>query len=330
VFILAVLASAAPAFAQFERGQISGVVKDEQGGVMPGVTVTATNKQTAIPTSITTDASGFYTFSSLQPGRYDVVAELQGFKKVVRNDIQLDAAGQMRYDITMTTGQLTEEVTVTAEAAPLQTDVAMRKTVEAKDIEQLAFNGRNPMGVIGLKAGVMGGNFISQRSFSDLGNGSYNINGSRTDENNITVDGATSIRTRASGNTIGILDVDAVQEVQVLTANYMPEFGRASGGQMRFVTKSGSNRFSGSASYFLRDNSLQANTFTRNKSPNAIENSGAAPFDYKQYGYSAGGPLLKDKLFFFGAQEWVNYKAVQTVSVTVPTVLMRQGNLASC
>jgi len=327
-FILAVLTSAAPAFAQFERGQISGVVKDEQGGVMPGVTVTATNKANGVASTETTDASGFYTFPTLTPGRYDVTAELQGFKKVVRNDLQLDAAGQIRYDVTMTTGQLTEEVTVTAEAAPLQTDVAMRKTVEAKDIEQLAFAGRNPMGVIGLKAGVTGGGFISTRGFSDLGNGGYNINGSRSDENNITVDGATSIRTRAAGTTIGILDVDAVQEVQVLTANYMPEYGRASGGQMRFVTKAGSNRFSGSASYFYRDESLQANTFTRNKSPNALENSGPAPFNYKQYGYSIGGPLLKDKLFFFGAQEWVNFDTVQTVSITVPTALMRQGNFS--
>src|SRR5690349_16975704 len=237
--MLAALVIAAPAFAQFERGQISGVVKDASGGVMPGVTVTATNKQTNVPTSETTDASGFYTFPNLQPGRYDVLAELPGFKKVARTDLQLDAAGQIRYDITLETGALTEEVTVTAEATPLQTDVAVRKTIESKDIEQLALAGRNAMGVVGLKAGITSGTFISQRGFNDLGNGDYNINGSRSDENNITVDGATSIRTRASGNTIGVLDADSIQEVQVLSADYMPEYGRASGGQIRFVTKSG-------------------------------------------------------------------------------------------
>ncbi len=120
-----------------------------------------------------------------------------------------------------------------------------------------------------------------------------------------------AIRTRAAGATIGVQNVDAIQEVQVLTANYMPEYGRASAGQIRFVTKSGSNRYTGNASYFFRDDTLQANTWARNTSPNAIENSGAAPFDYKQYGYSFGGPIpgkmFKDKLFFFGAQEWVNY-----------------------
>ena len=118
----------------------------------------------------------------------------------------------------------------------------------------------------------------------------------------------------------------------MLTANYMPEYGRASGGQIRFVTKSGSNRFSGSASFFYRDDSLQANTWARNRSPNAVENSGPAPFDYKQYGYSVGGPIpvgmFKDKLFFFGAQEWVNFFQVQTNTVTVPTEAMRRGDFS--
>ncbi len=142
------------------------------------------------------------------------------------------------------------------------------------------------------------------------------------------MDGATAIRTRSSGAIVGVQNVDALQEVQVLTGNYMPEYGRASGGQIRMVTKSGSNRFSGSGSFFYRDDSLQANTWARNRSTNAIENSGPAPFDFKQYGYSFGGPILKDQLFFFGAQEWVNFFQVATNTATVPTMLMRQGNFS--
>ena len=213
-------------------------------------------------------APGYYTFPNLQPGRYDVSAELQGFKKSVQSNVQLDAAGSLVLDLTLETGNMTEAVTVTAETTPLQSDVAVRKTVEAKDIEQMALNGRNPIGVAGLKAGVIGGSF-NNYGFNNLGNGGYNINGSRDDENNITIDGATAIRTRSSGNIIGIQNVDAVQEVQVLTANYMPEFGRASGGQIRMVTKSGSNRYSGSASFFYRDDSLQANSWSRNRSTNS-------------------------------------------------------------
>ena len=218
-----------------------------------------------------------------------------------------------------------------AKSTPLQTDVAVRQTVEAKDIELLSFSGRNPIGVVGLKAGVMGGAFNS-RTFNDLGNGGFNINGSRADENTISIDGAVAVRTRSSGAIVGIQNVDAVQEVQVLTANYMPEFGRASGGQIRFVTKSGSNRYTGSASFFLRDDSLQANTWARNRSTNPAENSGPAPFNYKQYGYAFGGPVpisrLKDRFFFFGAQEFVDYFAVATNALTVPTEAMRRGDFS--
>jgi hypothetical protein len=131
---------------------------------------------------------------------------------------------------------------------------------------------------------------------------------------------------------VGVQNADTVQEVQVLTANYMPEYGRSSAGQIRFISKSGSNRYSGNASYFYRDESLQANTWTRNRSTNATENSGPAPFDQKQYGYSFGGPIpgemFKDKLFFFGAQEWVDFFAVSTNTATVPTMAMRRGDFS--
>ncbi len=329
--LLGVVFATTPAFAQFDRGTISGVVKDDTGGVVPGVTVTATQVSTQTPRETVTDGSGFYTFPNLAPGRYNLSAELQGFKKSLREAVQLDATAAVTIDFALSAGAITESVTVTAEQTLLQSDVTLRKTVDSKDMEQLSFSGRNPIGVAGLKAGVSGGNFNS-RGFGDLGNGSFNINGSRDSDNNITIDGATAIRTRASGNIIGIQNVDAIQEVQVLTGNYMPEFGRASGGQIRFVTKSGSNRFSGNAGFYYRDDKLQANTWGRNRSSVPAENSGAAPFDYKQYSYSVGGPIpvgmFKDKLFFFGAQEWVNFFQVNTNTATVPTEAMRRGDFS--
>src|SRR4051812_45539236 len=328
LFALAwVLVSAAPAAAQFDRGQISGTVKDAQGAVVPGATVTVTNTQTQIARNTVTDSSGFFTVPNLAPGRYDISAELEGFKKAVRTGVQLDAASALTMDFALDTGALTESVTVTADTAALQTDTGLRKTIESKDIEQLSFSGRNPIGVVGLKPGVIGGNF-NNYGFSDLGNGGFTINGSRSDENNITVDGATAIRTRSNGAIVGIQNVDAIQEVQVLTGDYLPEYGRVSGGQIRMVTKSGTNRFSGSAGFYYRDDSLQANTWTRNKSPLASDNSGPAPFNYKQYGYSIGGPIQKDKLFFFAAQEWVDFLQVSSNNVTVPTALMRAGNFS--
>ena len=326
-----VLLTALPAAAQFDRGQISGTIKDAQGAVVPGVTVSATQLDTQTVRTTVSDSSGFYTFPNLPPGKYDVSAELQGFKKALRQNLTLDAASSQTLNLTLETGAITEAVTVTAEATPLQTDVAVRKTVEAKDIEMLSFNGRNPIGVPALKAGVIGGGF-NNAGFSSLTTGGFNINGSRSDENTIYVDGAVAVRTRSTGAIVGVQNVDAVQEVQVLTANYMPEYGRASGGQIRFITKGGSNRYSGSASYFYRDDKLQANTWTRNKSPNSLENSGAAPFNYKQYGYAFGGPVpgdtFRDKLFFFAAQEWAHQFQVSTNTATVPTAKMRAGDFS--
>jgi hypothetical protein len=329
---IALVATAAPAFAQIDRGQISGFVKDQTAAVIPGATVTATNVQTRLAKTVVTDGTGYYVFTALTPGAYDVDVELQGFKKWVKTGVVLDASANITVDVTLQTGAVSESITVIAQSTPLQTDVALRKTVEAKDIELLSFSGRNPIGVVGLKAGVSGTGAFNSRGFDDLGNGSYNINGSRSDENTISIDGAVGVRTRSTGTIIGIQAVDAVQEVQVLTANYMPEYGRASGGQIRFVTKGGSSRYSGSASFFYRDEKLQANTWTRNRSTNPLENSGPAPFDYKQPSYAFGGPvpgaMFKDRLFFFGAQEWVRYFAYDTNTATVPSEAMRRGDFS--
>jgi hypothetical protein len=328
--LVVLLGSASSAFAQFDRGTISGTIKDPGGLVVPGVTVTVTNLDTQQARTTVTDGGGFYTVPNLMPGPYDVSAELQGFKKTSRSNVRLDAGASMTVDLALSAGAITEEVTVTAEASVLQTEVAVRKTVEAKDIELLSFSGRNPIGVPALKAGVVGGNF-NNAGFAAFSNGGFSINGGRPDENTIAVDGAVAIRTRSAGTIIGIQNVDAIQEVQVLTANYMPEYGRASGGQIRFITKSGSNRYSGSASYFFRDDSLQANTWSRNNSSNPADQD-PAPFDYKQYGYAFGGPvpgeMFRNKLFFFGAQEWVNFFQVQTSTITVPTEAMRRGDFS--
>src|SRR5688500_1699160 len=204
---------AGPALAQSDRGRIAGFVKDQSGAVVPGATVTATHTQTQQLRTTVTDSTGYYSFPALAPGTYDVAVELEGFKKSLQSGVTLDAAATMSVDVTLETGAISEAVTVTAEATPLQTDGAVRKTVEAKDIELMSFSGRNPIGVVGLKAGVSGGAFNS-RGFDDLGNGGFNINGSRADENTISIDGAIGVRTRSTGTIIGIQNVDAVQEVQ--------------------------------------------------------------------------------------------------------------------
>ena len=202
-------------------------------------------------------------------------------------------------DFILEAGALTESVTVTADTPILQTDTALRKTIESKDIEQLSFSGRNPIGVVGLKPGVVGGSF-NNYNFSDLGNGGFSINGSRSDENNITVDGATAIRTRSHGAIVGIQNVDALQEVQVLTGDYMPEYGRASGGQIRMVTKSGGNKFSGSGSFFLpRRQAAGQHVDPQQKPERRSRTAARRRSTTSSTATRSAVRSMKDKLFFF-------------------------------
>lgn len=335
-WVLAVLlAWASPAAAQFDRGQISGVVKDTSGAVVPGATVTVTSQRTQVSLTAVTDGSGYYVFPGLLPGQYDVKVELQGFKTSEHIGVPLDAAGKVTIDAVLEAGELTETITVAAESTPLQYDTAVRKTIETKDIQDLALNGRNPINLALLKPGVRGGTFNTFNPDS-LTSGGYSINGSRSDENLITVDGVIATRTRSSGAIIGTQNVDAIDEVQVLTTNYAPEFGRSSGGQIRFVTKSGGSEFHGSLFAFVRDESLDANSWSRNSSPDPDLNSGPAPFSYNQLGFNVGGPVFipgkfnesKDKLFFFVAEEWIRWRQFDTNTGTVPTAAMRTGDFS--
>jgi Carboxypeptidase regulatory-like domain len=331
---LLILSLPATARAQFDRGQISGVVRDAVGGVVPGVTVTAVNTQTNISQTVVTDASGFYIFATLAPGLYDVSAELQGFKRAVRNGLRVDAAAAVSYDVTLEPGAITEQVTVVGGPALLTADTGVRKTIEAKDIETLMLNGRDPLALAMLKPGVVAGGF-NDFSFDNFHRiEGFTINGARNDENLVTVDGGIALRTRSSGAMIGLVNADAIQEVQVLTANYLPEYGRASGAQIRFVTKSGGSEFRGTAYEYFRDESLDANSWSRNRSPDAEESGGPAPFSFNQYGFTFGGPLFvpnrfnteRDKLFFFWSEEWVRFRETATEIQTVPSERMRTGD----
>ena len=333
--LLLLVGCATLAYAQFDRGTISGIVRDAQGGIVPGVTVTVINQQTQVPQSTVSDDSGFYVFANLRPGMYDVRVELQGFKKFELTRQKLDAAATLTINATLQPGDLSETVTVTAESTPLQSDTQVRKTIDTADIQDMALNGRNPINLALLKTGVRGGTFNSFNPDS-LTTGGYNINGSRSDENLITVDGVVATRTRSSGAIVGTQNVDAIDEVQILTSNYLPEYGRSSGGQIRFVTKSGGSQFRGGAFEYFRDDKLDANSWSRNRSPIAELNRDPSPFSYNQFGFNIGGPVIipgrfntgRDKMFFFVAEEWIRWRRVETTTNVVPTEKMRNGDFS--
>jgi hypothetical protein len=328
--LMAVLATVL-AFGQSDLGTISGFVKDPSGSTVPNAKVTVKN-QTGLERQATTSESGFYTITNIPPGVYRVTVESTGFKKFDSSDNKLDPSATLTVDATLAVGAATETVEVTASAAALQTETAsVQKDVTREQIDALELNGRNPIYMASLVPGARGGNLASLNF--NFTQGPSNFNGSRNQENLITYDGAPATRTRANGTSLGAADVDSTSEIQVLTANYAPEYGRTSGGQIRIITRSGGQDFHGSAYEYFRNNDLNANTWSRNLNPST---NTVPPFHYNQFGYNIGGPFYiphklnsdKSKFFWYWAQEWVRYRYTDTATWTVPSDLMRQGNFS--
>lgn len=332
------LSFAFTAYGQFDQGQITGTVKDPSQAVVQGAAVAMKSSGTGQSASTKTDSNGTYLFTNLPVGDYEISVQATGFKTFVRTGVRVSAAARTSVDAVLDVGAPTESVTVSSIAAVTTLDTAqIGRTIDSSQITDLALNGRNPFNMASLKAGVIGDQFngfnpgwVEQ---------SVSINGGRKNGNQVTMDGVNLSRARgdsARNTNIGVLNVDSVQEVQILTTTYPAEFGRAMDGQLRFVTKSGTRDFHGTAWEFLRNSNLDANSWIRNSSPKVSENARQAAFRFNQPGYSLGGPVVipglfntsRTRMFFFISQEWVWYRKDQTSTATVPTALMRKGDFS--
>jgi predicted heme/steroid binding protein len=328
---LIIALAASLAFAQSDLGSIAGFVKDPSGSTVPNAKVTVKN-QSGLERQTTTNESGYFTITNVPPGTYSVAVEAAGFKKFETSNAKLDPSTTLTVDATLTVGAATETVEVTAQAANLQTESASVQTdVTRQQIDSLELNGRNPIFMANLVPGTRGGN-LAGLSFN-FSQGPSNINGARTPESLITYDGAPAVRTRSNGTSLGAADVDSTQEIQILTADYSAEFGRSSGGQIRIITKSGTDQFHGAAYDYVRNTVFNANTWTRNHTPGQ---QFVAPVVYNQFGYNVGGPLYipnhfntsKSKVFWYWGQEWVRYRFTDISNLTVPSLAMRQGDFS--
>lgn len=319
-----------------DQGQISGTVTDGSGALVAGASVQAIHQQTKLILTGTTGSNGAYLLTPAPVGLYDLEIELTGFKKFIQRNLKVDAATRATLDATLDLGLVTESITVTTSATTIERETAqIGRVVESRQVADLTLPGRNPIVLPLLKAGVVGGDFSSFNPTS-LGGAGLSISGGQQSGNNITFDGVPAVRTRieTSGAMIGQLNPDTIQEVQISTATYRAEYGRAMDGQVRFVTKSGTQDFHGTASYFFRNSKLDANTWVRNRSTNTDESSRPAPFRFNQPGYTIGGPVFipgkfntdRTKLFFFASQEWTRWRREETNTQTVPTAEMRSGN----
>src|SRR6267378_8657924 len=317
-------------YAQVTTGTISGVVQDPTGAVIPGVTVTAKNLGTGTARTITTDEGGRYTAPNLTLGNYEVEAQLSGFQTEVRSGITITVGRSAVVNFALKVGQLSDKVTITEEAPLVEsTTSAMSSLVDARTIRDLPLNGRSWDNLALLQPGVVSVGAGQGSAAFDFGTGTrFNVNGSRAYANSFMLDG-TDINDHANGTPGGAagtnLGVDGIQEFKINTAVSSAEYGRSSGGVISAVTKSGTNGLHGTLFQFLRNNALDSLGYFDQVSHGGT--GSIAPYRRNQFGGALGGPIKKDRTFFFGTYETLRQSNGINLSAEVPTAATRQGIL---
>ena len=309
-------------WAQQDTGTLTGTVKDASGAAVPGVSLTITNVDTNQSFKTTTNESGFYAIPFLRPGRYSVNAEKSGFKTLVRSGIVVQVNQVAVADVTLELGALTQKVEVTAQLPLLHpSDVTLGDVIGESQVKSLPLNGRNFVQLLTLSAGVAPGSQEEGTLSSRRGTTAVTINGNNTLASDYLLNGIDNNETTIQGIVI-FPPIDAIQEFKVQTAASSVEFGRNSGGQVNVTLKSGTNHFHGDAFEFFRSRNLDARNFFDNPNfPNP-------EFILNQFGGTAGGPIIRDRTFWFGDYQGSRIRQGQSFLLTVPTARMRQGDLA--
>ena len=320
--VIALFGGCSAAFAQVDAGAILGTVKDASGAVMPGAKMTLTNEDTGVVLTTISGSGGEYAFSPVKIGTYSVSAEFKGFQRVEHLHVSVEVQQRVVVDFVLPPGQITQTLSVTAEPPALQTqDASVGQVIGTRSINDLPLNGRNFTFLAQLAAGVTQG----QQDTRGLGaSGSFAANGLRPAQNNYLLDGI--------DNNVNLVDflngtayvvrppVDAIQEFKIQTNNYSAEFGRSAGAILNATIKSGTNGFHGSAWEFLRNDKLDAANF--------FENAGGIPkgeYRQNQFGATFGGPIRRDKTFFFLDYEGTRIRQATPSQNTVPTALERSS-----
>jgi hypothetical protein len=320
------LSLAHASFGQTFYGSVVGSVTDASGSAVPQAAVTLTNLGTAERRGMVTDASGNYQFVNLVPGQYKIDVEKTGFRRFAREPITVEVQSAVRIDVPMQIGDVTQVIEVSAQTPLLQTENAsLGQVVESRKVLEMPLNGRNVFGLVALVPGVVPG---GQSGTTPTGTnpfawGNYQIGGGQANQSAAFIDGA-PINASYVNLTALVPTQDAIQEFRVQTNNLGPEFGRLAGGAVNLTTKSGTNDFHGSAYEFFRNRVLNANTFFNNKA--GVQRPA---FSQNQYGANLGGPIFKDKTFFFFAWEGFRLRQGASYVYSVPTDAMRAGDFSN-
>jgi hypothetical protein len=330
-FVLAVLSPIGlrVAQAQVDAATIVGSVHDATGAVVPNAAVTATDLGTNTKSTTHTDNTGNYVLTPLKIGNYAVSVESQGFKTQTRSGITLQIQDRLRIDFTLEVGAVTEQVSVVADASLVQTETSsLGDVIASKQITDLPLNGRDYTQLATLTTGIVkiteNGGGINGATSATNGNagGSFVANGTRGNLNNFMLDGIDNNSNDNAGNILKT-SVDAIQEFKVQTSTYSAEFGRSGGAVINATIKSGTNQFHGTAFEFLRNSALDARGFFE------PADQPKAPFKQNQFGGVFGGPIKKDKTFFFGDYQGTRVRAANTYIVTVPTAAEINGDFSA-
>jgi outer membrane receptor protein involved in Fe transport len=325
------VALAVPAMALAQAtGSITGIVTDESGAVMPGVTVEATNVGTNQTRTALTGSDGFYSIPLVPPGQYSLKGTLQGFKTFLREGVTVTVESTARVDMKLAVGGLEETISVTADAPLVETSNAtLGIVVDEKKVVELPLNGRNFTqlgtllpGVVAPPSGLGGAEGNATPGGFGAVTAGFSVNGMRNQSNNFLLDGASNNDTFNTGFVLRP-PPDAIQEFKILTHSYGAEYGRSAGSVINVVTKSGTNELHGSAWIFNRDNALQARNFF------AAADQEKPKLKQNQFGGALGGPLVQNRLFAFGYYEGHRNTTGTTHNIVVLSDAQRQGNFGT-
>ena len=313
--------------AQAVTGTILGTVTDSTGAVVAGATVTLTHTGTGNSRTVVTDTHGEYAAPSLPTGVYTVTGELQGFRTIALSNIEVGVDQRVRIDLKLEVGTMTETVTIEASSPLVSTQTSeLGTTIGEEAIGTLPLNGRNfvslTRGVPGVLRGIPGANIDGAGSLAWRASAAFSANGQRPRDNNYMLDGVDNNETWLQ--TVVIFpSVDALDEFKLQTSTYSAEFGRSLGGVVNIQLKSGANALRGSLFEFHRNDAFDANNFFNNR-------AGRPKPDFKQnqFGGTIGGPIFRDKTFFFADYQGFRVTQGQTYLSTVPSERMRQGDFS--
>ena len=326
--ILATMAGAQDIF-----GRISGTVTDPSGAVVPAVKVQVINDETKLTRTVATDEHGFYVATDLPVGSYTVATELQGYKTVNKTGFTLVAGGRLTVDVRLEMGAVSEVVDVTAQGEIVNTTSGeISRTVDTHQVQNLALNQRNYGQLVSLIPGSALTNFDQTTLTTGMSTTASSVNGLRADGNLFSVDGGFNMDGGSNGTQLNNVGIDFIREVTVATSNYSAEYGRNDAASVNVVTRSGGNKFHGSVFEFVRNDMFDAASPAAklNATPTTPKRSIKPALRFNDFGWNVGGPIKRDKIFFFAGQEWKKIRQSATPqNLTVPTLPELAGNFSA-